>query len=57
MDWSDLIANVVTTLAFLVFLGIVWWAWSGRQKRRFELASQAPFALPDEWEEGGENRR
>ncbi|MBL8525369.1 MAG: cbb3-type cytochrome c oxidase subunit 3 [Betaproteobacteria bacterium] len=39
--------TVITTLSFIVFTGIVWWAWSGRQKARFEEASQLPFADDD----------
>jgi len=32
-----------TVVLFAVFIGIVWWAYSGKSKRRFEDASQLPF--------------
>jgi cytochrome c oxidase cbb3-type subunit 4 len=54
MDWFTIIANTESTLALLAFLGIVWWAYSGRQRERFEQAAQAPFALPDEQEDRAE---
>ncbi len=39
--------TLITTLSFIVFTGIVWWAWSSRQKARFEEAAQLPFADED----------
>ena len=54
MDWFTIIANTESTLALLAFLGIVWWAYSGRQRERFEQAARAPFALPDEQEDRAE---
>ena len=45
----DSIAGIVTTVvSFLAFLGIVIWAWSGRRRKAFEEAANAPFALPDD---------
>ena len=32
-----------TVVLFAVFIGIVWWAYSGKSKRRFNEASQLPF--------------
>ena len=32
-----------TLAAFVVFLGIVVWAWSSRNKHRFDEAAQLPF--------------
>ncbi|MBY4595479.1 cbb3-type cytochrome c oxidase subunit 3 [Ottowia caeni] len=32
-----------TLAAFVVFLGIVVWAWSSRNKQRFDEAAQLPF--------------
>lgn len=32
-----------TVVLFAVFIGIVWWAYSGKTKRRFNEASQLPF--------------
>ncbi len=56
MALFDILANVVTTFAFLSFVGIVWWAYSRRQKERFDRAAQAPFALPDEFESRRESQ-
>lgn len=33
-----------TVLAFLTFLGIVVWAWSGHRKKLFDEAAQLPFS-------------
>ena len=42
MDITDL--RVFATVAcFVLFIGIVVWAWSGRNTRRFEEAAQLPF--------------
>ncbi len=40
----------MTVIAFITFLGIVFWAWSGKRKSEFEAAANAPFALPDDAE-------
>lgn len=42
MDANDL-RILATVLAFVCFVGIVVWAWSGRAQRRFEEAALAPF--------------
>ena len=50
MDLNDL-RTIVTTLSFVVFIGIVWWTWSKRQRTRFDEAANLPFIdaeLPDE---------
>ena len=43
MDINDL-RSVVTLLLFFVFIGIVAWAWSRRNKKRFDDAAKLPFA-------------
>ncbi|CAG0929787.1 MAG: hypothetical protein EFKGCFLK_01954 [Rhodocyclaceae bacterium] len=43
MDQNDLRA-IVTVLAFLTFIGIVLWAWSGRRRAAFDEAANLPFA-------------
>ena len=43
MDLNDL-RSLVTVVLFLVFLGIVVWAWSARRRQSFEAAAQLPFA-------------
>ena len=35
---------LVTALSFIVFAGIVFWAYSSRQKTRFDEAAHLPFA-------------
>ena len=42
MDINDL-RSIVTLVSFLTFLGIVAWAWSKRNKERFDEAAQLPF--------------
>ncbi len=42
MDINDL-RSAVTVVSLLTFLGIVVWAWSRRNKERFEQAAQLPF--------------
>jgi cytochrome c oxidase cbb3-type subunit 4 len=48
MEIYTTLSSVFTVLSFLLFLGIVWWAWSGRRRAEFAAAANAPFALPDE---------
>ena len=38
---------IVTTLSFVVFVGIVCWALSARQKSRFDEAANLPFLDDD----------
>lgn len=46
MDQMDL-RVLITVISFLCFVGIVVWAYSGRQKSRFEEAANLPFADDD----------
>jgi cytochrome c oxidase cbb3-type subunit 4 len=41
--------SLVTLLSFVVFAGIVFWAWSKNNQRRFDEAANIPFL--DESEE------
>ena len=43
MDLNDLRA-VVTLLSFVAFIGVIAWAWSRRNKKRFDDAAKLPFA-------------
>jgi cytochrome c oxidase cbb3-type subunit IV len=43
MDINDL-RIVVTLLSFAVFIGIVVWAWSARNRKAFDEAAMLPFA-------------
>jgi cytochrome c oxidase cbb3-type subunit 4 len=57
-----LVHIIWTALLLICFIGIVVWAWSGRQKRRFEAAARAvleddgphPHSLSRVAGEGGE---
>jgi len=42
MDINDM-RSVITVLAFLSFIGIVLWAWSGKRKAAFEAAARLPL--------------
>jgi cytochrome c oxidase cbb3-type subunit 4 len=46
MDINDL-RTIITALSFVVFAGIVFWAYSSRQRARFEEAANLPFADSD----------
>lgn len=43
MDINDL-RSIITLLSFLLFLGIVWWAYGSKRKARFDAAALLPFA-------------
>ena len=43
MDIMDL-RIVVTLLSFVIFIGIVVWAWSARNRKAFDEAAMLPFA-------------
>jgi cytochrome c oxidase cbb3-type subunit 4 len=40
--------GVLAVICLLAFLGIVAWAWSGRQRERFAEAANLPFVEPDD---------
>ena len=42
MDINTL-RSLVTVVSLLVFLGIVVWAWSRRNRERFDEAARLPF--------------
>jgi cytochrome c oxidase cbb3-type subunit 4 len=42
MDINTL-RSITTVAALVVFLGIVWWAWSKSRKSDFEQAARLPF--------------
>jgi len=39
--------SVMTLVAFVIFLGIVAWAWSSRRKTDFDEAARLPFDSED----------
>ena len=53
METYALFSSVITTLSFVLFIGIVAWAWSGRRREAFAHAANAPFALPEEAQNAG----
>lgn len=46
MDLNDL-RSAGTVMAFAAFLGVVWWAYSKRNAKRFEDAANLPFSDED----------
>lgn len=46
MDINTLRA-IVTVVTFLVFIGIVAWAWSGRHAQSFDEAARLPLRHDD----------
>jgi cytochrome c oxidase cbb3-type subunit 4 len=42
MEINDL-RSIYTVISLLVFVGIVAWAWSNRNKASFDEAAQLPF--------------
>ena len=46
MDINDL-RSIVTVVSLLTFVGIVVWAWSARNRTRFEEAARLPFENDD----------
>lgn len=42
MDITSL-RSIITVLSLVVFIGIVWWAFSRRNKKRFEQDAMLPF--------------
>jgi cytochrome c oxidase cbb3-type subunit 4 len=47
---TTLLHSIMTLITFITFIGIVFWAYSGKRKPGFESAANAPFALPDDAE-------
>jgi cytochrome c oxidase cbb3-type subunit 4 len=44
MDFIDQLRAGVTLFSFLAFLALMAWAWSRRNRERFDEAAQLPFA-------------
>jgi len=43
----NLLRSIVTVLSFVLFIGIVVWAWSARNRERFDEAARLPFEQQD----------
>ena len=46
------VRSIVTVVAFLTFLGIVFWAYGGARKSRFDAAARLPFEEDDDFTRG-----
>lgn len=44
---SGTLSGIVTVLFIMVFIGIVWWAYSKGNRQRFEEAGKLPFVEDD----------
>ncbi len=55
MDINDL-RSLFTVLAFAAFVGIVWWAYSARQKNAFDEAAKSVLDddLPTQGKDAGQ---
>lgn len=40
---AGLIGSIVTVVFFLLFIGIVWWAYHRENQKRFDEAARLPF--------------
>ncbi|SMB27610.1 Cbb3-type cytochrome oxidase, subunit 3 (fragment) [Sterolibacterium denitrificans] len=56
MDTNDLRA-ALTVLMLLIFVGIVWWSYSGKRRQAFDEAAQLPFTEEDDSGPEPGNRR
>ncbi|MCE7506288.1 CcoQ/FixQ family Cbb3-type cytochrome c oxidase assembly chaperone [Polynucleobacter sp. IMCC30063] len=43
------ISAITNLIGILLFLGIVWWAYSAKRKKANEASAELPFDLPDEY--------
>lgn len=50
------IRGIGTLVLFVSFLGLILWAWSPRQRQRFEEAAQLPFLGDGNPTDPGESR-
>jgi cytochrome c oxidase cbb3-type subunit 4 len=47
----NLVRETVTVLSFIIFMGILLWAYGKGSQRGFEEAARIPFEEPDEFGE------
>lgn len=48
----DAASSVMTVISFITFVGIMWWAFTPKNRSSFEQASNLPFADDEKAEEG-----
>jgi cytochrome c oxidase cbb3-type subunit IV len=53
---SGTIGAIVTVVFFLLFIAIAWWAFSRKNKKRFDEAAHLPFEEDDD-KPGADNGR
>tara|TARA_Y100001960_G_scaffold117628_1_gene125967 strand:- start:15786 stop:15947 length:162 start_codon:yes stop_codon:yes gene_type:complete len=41
---QGIVGSIFTVIVFVCFIGIVWWAFSGRNKQKFDEAANLVFA-------------
>jgi len=46
MDINTL-RSIATVICFALFLGIIWWAYRGKNRAAFDEAAMLPFALDE----------
>jgi len=40
---AGFLRGLYTVLMFILFIGVIWWAWSARRKKDFEEAANLPL--------------
>ncbi|MFC3095698.1 cbb3-type cytochrome c oxidase subunit 3 [Alteromonas sediminis] len=53
---QGIIGSIFTVVVFVAFIGVCWWAFSGRNKKRFDEAANLPFADEPTTNEQNEKR-
>jgi cytochrome c oxidase cbb3-type subunit 4 len=48
MHIYSILASAMTVVSFILFIGIVMWAYSRRRRDAFREAALAPFAVPED---------
>ena len=43
----NILRSIATVVCFALFLGVIWWAYRGKNQEGFREASMLPFALDD----------
>ncbi|WP_334037264.1 MULTISPECIES: cbb3-type cytochrome c oxidase subunit 3 [Alteromonas] len=41
---QGIVGSIFTVIVFVSFIGVVWWAFSSRNKKKFDEAANLPFA-------------
>lgn len=50
---AGILSSVITVLFFLLFIGIVWWAYHKDNRSKFESAANLPFEEEDDSQGAG----